>query len=63
MNESPLLRRARERLAKQRQLEQERWTTQPAQLQKAMLRWILRIAGVVVLIGLIFYRMNGGRLF
>ncbi len=63
MSESPLLRRARERMAKQRELERERWETAPAALQKSMLRWILRIIGFVVLAGLIFYRLNGGRIF
>ena len=63
MNDSPLLRRARERMAKQRELERERWETAPAALQKSMLRWILRIAGLIVLAGLIFYRLNGGRIF
>jgi len=63
MSESPLLRRARERMAKQRELERERWETAPAALQKSMFRWILRIAGFIVLAGLIFYRLNGGRIF
>jgi hypothetical protein len=60
MSDSPLLRRARERMAKQRQLEQERWEQAPAALQKSMLRWILRIVGFIVLAGLILYRLNGG---
>jgi hypothetical protein len=63
MSESPLLRRARERMAKQRELERERWETAPAALQKSMFRWILRIIGFIVLAGLIFYRLNGGRIF
>ena len=63
MSDSPLLRRARERMAKQRQLERERWETAPAALQKSMFRWILRIIGFLVLGGLILYRLNGGRLF
>jgi hypothetical protein len=63
MSESPLLRRARERMAKQRELERERWETAPAALQKSMFRWILRIVGFIVLAGLIFYRLNGGRIF
>ncbi len=62
MSDSPLLRRARERMAKQRQLERERWETQPAALQKSMIRWILRILGFAVLIGLILYRLRGGSL-
>jgi len=63
MNESPLLKNARERLAKQRRLEQERWQSQPAQLQKSMIRWILRIIGFMILIGLLLYRLNGGQIF
>ena len=63
MNESPLLRRARERMAKQRQLEKERWEQAPAALQKSMFRWILRIIGFVILGGLILYRLRGGSLF
>jgi len=63
MSDSPLLRRARERMAKQRELERERWETAPAALQKSMFRWILRIVGFIVLAGLIFYRLNGGRIF
>jgi hypothetical protein len=63
MSESPLLRRARERMAKQRELERERWEVAPAALQKSMIRWVLRIIGFIVLAGLILYRLNGGRLF
>ena len=63
MSVSPLLRRARERMAKQRQLEQERWEQAPAALQKSMFRWILRILGFIVLAGLILYRLNGGSIF
>ena len=63
MSESPLLRRARERMAKQRDLERERWEVAPAALQKSMIRWVLRIVGFIVLAGLILYRLNGGRLF
>ncbi len=63
MSESPLLRRTRERLAKQRLQQREQWELQPAKLRKSMLRWILRIIGFMVLLGLIFYRLNGGRLF
>jgi hypothetical protein len=60
MSDSPLLRRARARLAKQRELERQRWETQPAALQKTMIRWMLRIAGLVLLLGLIAYRLTGG---
>lgn len=60
MTESPLLKRTRARLAKQRALEMERWQTQPAALQKSMIRWILRIVALIVLLGLMFYRFNGG---
>jgi hypothetical protein len=63
MSDSPLLRRARERMAKQRELERERWETAPAALQKSMLRWLFRIIGFVILGGLILYRLNGGRIF
>ena len=63
MSESPLLRRARERMAKQRELERERWEVAPAALQKSMIRWLLRIVGFIVLAGLILYRLIGGRLF
>ena len=63
MNDSPLHRMARERMAKQRELERQRWEVQPAQLQKSMMRWILRIFGFLVLIALVLYRMRGGRLF
>ena len=63
MSESPLLRRARERMAKQRELERERWEVAPAALQKSMIRWVLRIVGFIILAGLILYRLNGGRLF
>ena len=63
MSQSPLLRRARERMAKQRQLERERWETQPVALQKSMIRWILRILAFMVLIGLILFRLSGGSLF
>jgi hypothetical protein len=57
------MRRARERLAHQRQLERERWETQPAALQKSMIRWLLRIVGFMVLLGLIFLRLSGRRIF
>jgi len=50
-------------MAKQRQLEQERWVQAPAALQKSMFRWILRIIGFMILAGLILYRLNGGRIF
>ena len=63
MSDSPLLRRARERMAKQRELERERWETAPAVLQKSMFRWLFRIIGFVILGGLILYRLNGGRIF
>jgi hypothetical protein len=63
MSDSPLLRRARERMAKQRELERQRWETAPAALQKSMFRWILRIVGFIVLAGLILYRLNGGQIF
>jgi len=63
MNDSPLLQRARERMAKQRELERERWEVQPAQMQKSMIRWILRIMGFLLLIGLVLYRLKGGKLF
>jgi hypothetical protein len=56
---SPLVRRTRERLAKQREEERMRWETQPAALQKSMFRWILRILGFLILIGLVVYRMSG----
>jgi hypothetical protein len=56
---SPLLRRARARLAKQREEERQRWQTQPAALQKSMLRWLLRIAGLMMLLGLIALRLTG----
>jgi hypothetical protein len=60
MSDSPLLRRARERLAKQRQEERERWETQPAALRKSMLRLILRTVAVLVLMGLLVFRLYGG---
>ena len=63
MSDSPLLRRARERMAKQRQLEQERWVQAPAALQKSMFRWILRIIGFIILAGLLLYRLHGGSIF
>ncbi len=63
MSTSPLLRRARERMAKQREEERLRWETQPAALQKNMARWILRILGLLILLGLIAYRFSGGTLF
>jgi hypothetical protein len=63
MSESPLLRRARERMAKQRELERERWEVAPAALQKSMIRWVLRIVGFILLAGLILYRLNGSRVF
>ncbi len=63
MSESPLLRRARERMAAQREQERQRWEAQPAALRKSMIRWILRIIGFMILAGLIVFRLNGGRLF
>jgi hypothetical protein len=60
MSDSPLLRRARERLAKQRQEERDRWETQPAALRKSMLRLILRVVAIFVLMGLLVFRLNGG---
>ena len=63
MSESPLLRRTRERMAIRREQERQRWELQPAALQKTMFRWILRIVGFMILAGLIFYRLNGSRLF
>jgi hypothetical protein len=63
MTGSPLLKRTRSRLAKQRQLEQERWIIEPAALQKAMIRWMLRIVALIVLLGLMFYRFSGGSFF
>ena len=50
-------------MAKQRELERERWEVAPAALQKSMIRWVLRIVGFIILAGLILYRLNGGRLF
>ena len=50
-------------MAKQRQLEQERWVQAPAALQKSMLRWLLRIIGFIILAGLILYRLKGGSIF
>jgi hypothetical protein len=50
-------------MAKQRQLERERWEQAPAALQKSMLRWILRIIGFIILAGLIVYRLEGGSIF
>jgi hypothetical protein len=63
MNDSPLLRRARERMAAQREKDRQQWEIQPAALQKAMIRWVLRILGIMVLIGLVLFRLHGGRLF
>ena len=63
MSPSPLLRHARERMAKQREEERKRWETQPAALQKSMARWILRLIGFLVLMALIVYRVSGGRIF
>ena len=63
MNDSPLLRRARERMARQRELERQRWEVQPAALQKSMFRWLLRIIGFLLLMGLVYYRLSGGRIF
>ncbi len=63
MTESPLLRRTRERLARQREEERLRWEVQPAALRKSMLRWMLRIMGFMVLIGLVLLRLGGRRLF
>jgi hypothetical protein len=47
-------------MAARRQEERERWEVQPAVLQKTMIRWILRILGFLVLIGLVLYRLSGG---
>ncbi len=63
MSDSPLMRRTRERLARQRQQQREQWEMQPAKLRKSMLRWMLRIIGFMILLGLIAYRMGGGRTF
>jgi hypothetical protein len=59
MTESPLLRRTRERLAKQRELERQRYEVRPGALMKSMLGWMLRILGFLVLLGLIYLRMSG----
>lgn len=56
---SPLLRRARERMAKQRELDRQEWEVKPAALQKSMLRWLFRIVGFLILIGLILLRLSG----
>ncbi len=63
MSDSPLLRRTRERMAKQRQSQREQWEVQPAKLRKSMLLWMLRIIGLMILLGLIAYRLNGSRMF
>jgi hypothetical protein len=63
MTESPLLRRTRERLARQREEERLRWEVQPAALRKTMLRWLLRIAGFAILMGLVLLRLTGHALF
>ena len=63
MSPSPLLKHARERMAKQREEERLRWESQPAAMQKTMVRWMLRILGFAVLLGLIAYRFSGGSLF
>ena len=63
MSDSPLLRHARERLAKQRELERRRWETQPAALQKSTLLWILRIIAFLILMALVYCRMTGHRIF
>jgi CHASE3 domain sensor protein len=63
MSDSPLLRRARERMAKQREQERERWEIAPAALQKSMIRWILRILAIMVLVALVWFRLKGLSLF
>jgi hypothetical protein len=50
-------------MAKQREEERMRWESQPAALQKSMLRWILRILAFMVLMGLVAYRFSGRSLF
>ncbi len=50
-------------MAKRREEERMRWESQPAALQKNMVRWILRILAFMVLMGLVAYRFSGGRLF
>jgi hypothetical protein len=50
-------------LARQREEERLRWEVQPAALRKSMLRWMLRIMGFMVLIGLVLLRLGGRRLF
>ncbi len=63
MSDSPLFRRARERMAAQREKDRQQWEVQPAALQKGMIRWILRLLGFAVLVGLILYRLHGGSVF
>lgn len=63
MGESPLLRRARERLEKQRQYEQEQLEKKPEAYRKAMIRWMIRIALIVAVILVALYRFTGHSLY
>jgi hypothetical protein len=56
---SPLVRRTRERLAKQREEDRKRLEAQPAALQKSIFLWILRIVGFLILLALVVFRMSG----
>jgi hypothetical protein len=42
-------------------LERQRWEVQPAALRKSMFRWLLRLMGFLVLMGLILLRLSGRR--
>ena len=63
MSQSPLVKRARARLAEQRQQQLERWETGPATFRRTMIRWTLRIIVITLILILALYRVGGGQIF
>ncbi|HLG86545.1 MAG TPA: hypothetical protein VKZ79_05045 [Alphaproteobacteria bacterium] len=63
MSRSPLVNKARARLAEQRQKDMERWQTGSNSFRRTMIRWMLRIVAITLILVLALYRIGGGRFF
>ena len=63
MSRSPLVDKARARLAEQRQKDMDRWQSGSASFRRTMVRWMLRIVAITLILILALYRVGGGRFF
>jgi hypothetical protein len=63
MSRSPLVNKARARLAEQRQKDMERWQSGSSSFRRTMIRWMLRIVAITLILVLALYRIGGGRFF